>query len=93
MNGWRVRIILGAVIGAYCSFLYSWGWAATAQQIESEGVAVIRQGNVGVARDQSLEDALRKAVEQAVGTFIESESRVENFRLLAEHHAQAPSMH
>jgi len=58
--------------------------AATPKQIEAEGVAVIRQGNVSVARDQALEDALRKVVEQAVGTLIESESRVENLRLLSD---------
>ena len=39
---------------------------------------------MGIARDQSLEDALRKAVERAVGTFIESETRVKNFRLLSD---------
>jgi hypothetical protein len=50
----------------------------------TSGVAAIRQGNVGLARDQSLEDALRKAVEQAVGIFIESEARVQNFRLLSD---------
>jgi hypothetical protein len=84
MYGWRFNTMTCVVIVACGMFPTTWVRAATTTQIEAEGVAAIRQGNVGVARDQSLEDALRKAVEQAVGTFIESESRVQNFRLLSD---------
>lgn len=52
-------------------------------EVLAEGVAAIT-GAVDVARDQALNDALRKAVEQGVGTFINSETRVENFQLLTD---------
>ena len=52
------------------------------KKVEADGVAVIRAENIALARDQSLENALRKAVEQAVGTLIEAESMVENFVLI-----------
>jgi hypothetical protein len=52
-------------------------------EILAEGVAAIT-GSVDIARDQALKDALRKAVEQGVGTFINSETRVENFQLLSD---------
>jgi hypothetical protein len=84
MSGLRPKIRTCVVIFACSMLLYTWVRAATTAQIEAEGVAAIRQGNVGIARDQALEDALRKAVEQAVGTFIESEARVQNLRLLSD---------
>jgi hypothetical protein len=52
-------------------------------EILAEGVAAIT-GSIDIARDQALKDALRKAVEQGVGTFINSETRVENFQLLSD---------
>lgn len=49
----------------------------------AEGVAAITAG-IDIARDQALRDALRKAVEQGVGIFINSETRVHNFQLLSD---------
>ncbi len=55
-----------------------------------EGVEVVAEGVAAltatpeIARDQSIKDALRKAVEQGVGSFINSETRVENFQLLSD---------
>ena len=37
---------------------------------------------MGVSRDDALQDALRNAVGQALGTYVQSETRVENFKLL-----------
>lgn len=54
-------------------------------EVLAEGVAAITaSGAVDMARDQALRDALRKAVEQGVGTFIASETRVQNFQLLSD---------
>ncbi len=47
-----------------------------------EGVAA--SADAGIARDHALKDALRKAVEQGVGTFINSETKVQNFQLLSD---------
>jgi len=52
------------------------------KSVGAEGVAAILQGNLAVARDAAIEDALRKAVEQAVGIFLDSETLVENFQLV-----------
>lgn len=49
-----------------------------------EGVAARTGGSWDIARDAALRDALRKAVEQAVGTLVSSETRVQNFQLLSD---------
>jgi Flagellar assembly protein T, N-terminal domain len=57
--------------------------AQDVKQITAEGVA-----NVGsdpaAAHDKAIEDALRRAVEQAVGTIVESETAVEKYQLLSD---------
>ncbi len=56
----------------------------------SEGTAVLAEGAAAVdgdpaiARDRAIRDGLRKAVEQGVGTYITSETRVQNFQLLSD---------
>ena len=50
-------------------------------EILAEGVAAVTSSRA-MARDQALDDALRKAVEQGVGTFITSETMVRNFQLI-----------
>lgn len=54
-------------------------------EVLAEGVAALpAQGGADIARDQALSDALRKSVEQGVGTLVNSETRVENFQLLSD---------
>ncbi len=53
-------------------------WAQS-QTVTAEGVAGIQGGDKAIARDNAVQDALRKAVEQAVGTMVASETLVENF--------------
>ncbi|MBI5328752.1 MAG: flagellar assembly protein T N-terminal domain-containing protein [Deltaproteobacteria bacterium] len=50
--------------------------------VKADGVGDISDGGKGWARDTAIEDALRKAVEQAVGTFIQSETVVKNAILI-----------
>lgn len=50
--------------------------------IESEGTGTIVQNDTASARDSALNDALRRAVEQAVGMFISSQTIVENFTVI-----------
>ncbi len=52
-------------------------------ELLAEGVATI-SGSADISRDQALKDALRKAVEQGVGSFVNSETRVQNFQLLSD---------
>ncbi len=65
------------------------GYAVAQQTLQSlvvsaEGMAAIRNNDKAMARDSAIEDALRKAVEQAVGTMVSSETRVENYQLLSD---------
>ncbi|MCG6910964.1 MAG: hypothetical protein LJE94_12670 [Deltaproteobacteria bacterium] len=48
----------------------------------AEGVGVIESGNKARARDDAIQDALRIAVEQAVGTMVASETLVKNYEVL-----------
>jgi hypothetical protein len=50
--------------------------------IFAEGVAAIIGGNSAVARDKAIDDALRKAVEQAVGTLVSSDTMSENYKVI-----------
>lgn len=55
-----------------------------AQTIMAEGVGVVIGGDRAIARDSAINDALRKAVEQAVGTMVSSETMVQNFQTLSD---------
>jgi len=48
----------------------------------AEGVGVIVDANTALARDQAVQDALRIAVEQSVGTMVASETLVQNYEVL-----------
>lgn len=52
--------------------------------VETTGVAVIQGGNPALARDSAIWDALRKAVEQAIGTMVSSETMVANYQVLSD---------
>lgn len=53
-----------------------------AMTVTSMGVAAIAGNNTAAARRAAIDDALRKAVEQTVGTMISSDTMVGNYRLL-----------
>lgn len=53
-----------------------------ARAVRAKGYGAILAGDLANARDRAIEDALRRAVEQAVGTYIQSETLVENFMLV-----------
>ncbi len=63
-------------------------WAAAAfaqeQTVEAEGVARILDNNPAMARDRAIVDAQRKAVEQAVGVLMSSESVVQNYEIVSD---------
>ena len=56
--------------------------ATKADKVTAMGQAAIFGGDKGRARDKAIEDAMRKAVEQAVGAMISSETVTENFQLI-----------
>lgn len=53
-------------------------------QVEAEGYATIVDGRKDAARQQAINDAFRRAVEQAVGVMVESETMVKNFEMLSD---------
>lgn len=52
--------------------------------VDATGVAVISGDNSALARDSAVGDALRKAVEQAIGTMVSSETMVANYQVLSD---------
>ena len=52
--------------------------------IDAEGAGAVVNNNKAIGRDSAIKDALRKAVEQAVGTFISSETMVENYAVISD---------
>ena len=56
--------------------------AAEVKKVRATGQAAIYQNDLSAARDKALDDARRKAVEQAVGAVISSSTVTENFELL-----------
>jgi len=75
-----------AFIGLFLAlFLFGWNGGAAGQGVQTitaEGVGVVMGGDRAIARDNAINDALRKAVEQAVGTMVSSETLVQNFQTL-----------
>jgi hypothetical protein len=72
-----------AVLGAAMALLAS--LATLAQQtLTVTGTAAILNGDMAQARDRAVESALRTAVEQVVGTMVDSESLVKNNELLSD---------
>lgn len=69
-----MAVLLILVIGAF----------AQSKEIKAKGYGTIYGDNKAAARDKAIEDAQRKAVEQAMGTMISSESVTKNFQLISD---------
>jgi hypothetical protein len=52
--------------------------------VTAEGVAVVQGGNMDIARDAAISDAQTRAVEQAIGVLIDSQTQVENFQVISD---------
>ena len=52
--------------------------------VQATGVATVFAGDQALARDQAIDDALRNAVEQGLGTFVQSSTLVENYQLVSD---------
>ena len=53
-----------------------------AQEVVVSGMGSIINGDVAHARDDAISDALRRSVETALGTLVESETLVKNYQLI-----------
>ncbi len=56
--------------------------AMAGEMINASGFAAITGGNTVIARDKAIDDALRKAVEQAVGTMVSSDTMTDNYKVI-----------
>jgi len=66
-----------------CSFTHAdLLYASKAEYVAVEGYASIADGRKDIARENALSNAFRRAVEQAVGVLVESETLVKNFQLV-----------
>lgn len=72
-------ILIGILAISLC-VLVSAGMAG--QMITADGFAAITGGNKVIARDKAVDDALRKAVEQAVGTMVSSDTMTESYKVI-----------
>jgi hypothetical protein len=52
--------------------------------VTAEGVAMIQGGHVDIARDAAIQDAQQRAVEQAIGILIDSQTQVENYQVISD---------
>jgi hypothetical protein len=52
--------------------------------VTSEGVAAIQGNARDIARNAAIEDAQRRAVEQAIGSLMDSRTQVENYQLISD---------
>ncbi len=54
------------------------------KMVTGEGVAVIHNGQKDIARDAAIQDAQQRAVEQAIGVLIDSQTQVENYQVISD---------
>jgi len=59
-------------------------WSQETKTVTAEGVAVIQGNARDIARDAAIEDAQKRAVEQAIGLLIDSQTQVENYQLISD---------
>lgn len=69
---------------AFLLLLLGGGAASAQSRVTATGTAAILSGDAARARDRAVEAALRTAVEQVIGTLVDSETLVQNNQLLAD---------
>jgi len=72
-------ITLSGIIAAIVFGYALTGQAQQANQtVMAKGIATVFAEDKALARDQAINDALRKAVEQTLGTFVQASTLVQN---------------
>ncbi|GAB4423558.1 MAG: hypothetical protein OHK0032_18530 [Thermodesulfovibrionales bacterium] len=80
----RISMKIKALLAYFLllTFYFPLSIAEAGEFITAEGMAAIISGNTVIARDKAIDDALRKAVEQAVGTLVSSDTMTENYKVI-----------
>lgn len=60
------------------------GQGEQGRTVTVDGIGALQGEAVARARDEAIEDALRRAVEQVIGTYIDSETQVENMQVISD---------
>ena len=76
----RFSLILMFLLAVSASLLM----AQETKTVSAEGVAAIQGDARDIARDAAIEDAQKRAVEQAIGILIDSQTQVENYQLISD---------
>ncbi|MGD2269316.1 MAG: flagellar assembly protein T N-terminal domain-containing protein [Desulfobacterales bacterium] len=76
------RISVALAMLATVSLIVIISTLAQSREITTKGYGTIYGEDKAAARDRAIEDAQRKAVEQAMGTMISSETVTQNFQLI-----------
>lgn len=78
------RVFRTVLISVLLLFTARFAVAQEAKTVTAEGVAAIQQGALDIARDAAVEDAQKRAVEQAIGIVIDSQTQVENYQVISD---------
>ena len=76
----RIFALVGLLL--WLPQLYAQAAKSAGVEITVTGLGSILANDVSAARDKAIDDAMRKAVQQALGTHIKSETLVKNFQLV-----------
>ncbi|MBI5526606.1 MAG: flagellar assembly protein T N-terminal domain-containing protein [Deltaproteobacteria bacterium] len=71
-----------AIVAAILAVALAASGAAFAAEVKAKGQAAVTNNDKAMARDKATEDALRRAVEQAVGTMVSSDTTTKDFQLI-----------
>ncbi|MBN2410457.1 hypothetical protein JXQ31_02120 [candidate division KSB1 bacterium] len=79
----KIFILMTVISIVMCGIVIGQNYnTSPTQQVQSIGVGGIMYNDVGAARDRAIDDALRKAVEQTLGTYIDAQTKVENYMVV-----------
>ena len=78
------RAALSLFIIVFLSTMTCTAIAQETKTVSAEGVAAIQGNARDIARDAAIEDAQKRAVEQAIGILIDSQTQVENYQLISD---------
>ncbi len=79
-----MRQALICTIGFLVIFSFSASVWGEDQRVTGKGMATLVETDTVIARDQAIQDALRKVVEQSLGLFVSTKTQVQDFELIRE---------
>ncbi|MCL4705786.1 hypothetical protein KJ068_11530 [bacterium] len=81
-QNWMSRALVALALWGMSSVAWSQAARPQTAEITVVGLGAVLAGDMAAARDKAIDDAMRKAVQQALGTNIKSETLVQNFQMV-----------